>query len=54
MNCVAFYELKLKVGAVIMLLQNLMPSQGLYNGTRLTIAPLQRHVIEACVVDGLN
>jgi ATP-dependent DNA helicase PIF1 len=48
------HELKLKVDAVIMLLWNLMPSQGLCNGMRLTITRLQRHIIEARVTDGLN
>jgi hypothetical protein len=31
-----------------------MPSLGLRNGTRLTITRLQRHIVEACVIDGLN
>jgi ATP-dependent DNA helicase PIF1 len=48
------HELKLKVAAVIMLLRNLMPSWGLCNGTRLTITSLQRHIIEARVIDRLN
>jgi ATP-dependent DNA helicase PIF1 len=48
------HELKLKVSAVIMLLQNLMPSRGLCNETRLTITCLQRHNVEACVIYGLN
>jgi hypothetical protein len=42
---------KLKVGAVFMLLQNLMPSQGLYSGTSLTIF---RDILEAHVIEGLN
>jgi ATP-dependent DNA helicase PIF1 len=37
-----------------MLLRNLMPSRGLCNGTRLTITHLQRHIVEACVIDGFN
>jgi ATP-dependent DNA helicase PIF1 len=48
------HELKLKVGAAIMLLQNLMPSWGLCNGTRLTIMRLQRHIVEARVIDDFN
>jgi hypothetical protein len=48
------HELKLKVGAVIMLLRNLMPSLGLCSGTRLSIKRLQRHKVEACVIDVLN
>jgi hypothetical protein len=41
------YELKLNAGAVVMLQRNLMPSQGLGNGTRVIITHLQRHIIEA-------
>jgi ATP-dependent DNA helicase PIF1 len=48
------HELKLKVCAVIMLLRNLMPSRELCNGTRLAITRLQRYIVEARVIDGLN
>jgi hypothetical protein len=48
------HMLKLKVGAVIMLLHNLMPSRGQSNRTRLTITRLQRHIVEGRVVDGMN
>ncbi|GBM44244.1 hypothetical protein AVEN_23307-1 [Araneus ventricosus] len=36
------YELKLKIGCIIMLLRNLAPSKGLCNGTRLIITKLQQ------------
>jgi hypothetical protein len=38
------HELHLKIGAVIKLRQNVMLSQGLCSGMRLTITCLQRHV----------
>ncbi|GBN91272.1 hypothetical protein AVEN_45664-1, partial [Araneus ventricosus] len=37
------YELKLKIGCIIMLLRNLAPSKGLCNGTRLIITKLQQN-----------
>jgi hypothetical protein len=43
-------ELKLKVGAPIILLRNLAPSQGLCNGTRLICRALQNKVIEAKII----
>jgi hypothetical protein len=48
------HKLKLKVDAVIMLLRNLMSSWGLCNGRKLTITHLQRHIVEAYEIDGLN
>ena len=45
-------ELKLKVGAPIILLRNLAPSQGLCNGTRLICRALQNKVIEAEIITG--
>jgi CTP synthase (UTP-ammonia lyase) len=44
------HELELKVGAVIMLLRNLMPLRGLCYGTRLTVIQIQTHIIEAKVI----
>ncbi|GBN39618.1 hypothetical protein AVEN_37157-1 [Araneus ventricosus] len=41
------HKLRFKKSAVIMLLQNLMPSKGLCNGTRLIVTKLQCNVIEA-------
>jgi ATP-dependent DNA helicase PIF1 len=45
-------ELKLKVGVPIILLQNLAPSQGLCNRTRLICRALQNKVIEAEIITG--
>ncbi|GBC51002.1 ATP-dependent DNA helicase PIF1-like [Rhizophagus irregularis DAOM 181602=DAOM 197198] len=45
-------ELKLKVGAPIILLRNLAPSQGLCNGTRMICRALQNKVIEAEIISG--
>lgn len=44
--------LKLKVGAIIMLLRNIDPQGGLCNGTRLQITQLADHVIEARIITG--
>ncbi|GBN43702.1 hypothetical protein AVEN_96227-1 [Araneus ventricosus] len=46
------YELKLKIGCIIMLLRNLAPSKGLCNGTRLIITKLQQNIIQAKSIDG--
>ncbi|GBM20040.1 hypothetical protein AVEN_77953-1 [Araneus ventricosus] len=46
------YELKLKIGCIIMLLRNLAPSKGLRNGTRLIVTKLQQIIIQAKSIDG--
>lgn len=46
--------LKLKVGALIMLMRNLNPKKGLLNGTRLVVRRLCRNVIEAEIITGSN
>ncbi|XP_071043903.1 uncharacterized protein [Parasteatoda tepidariorum] len=46
------HKLKIKKGAIIMLLRSLMPSKGLCNGTRLIVTNLQRNLIEAKLIDG--
>ena len=46
------HELKLKVGAIIMLLRNLNMNQGLCNGTRLVVNKMMRNVVEAKVITG--
>ncbi|GBN70859.1 hypothetical protein AVEN_46065-1 [Araneus ventricosus] len=46
------YELKLKIGCIVMLLRNLAPSKGLCNGTRLIITKLQQNIIQAKSIDG--
>lgn len=45
-------RLRLKVGAPIILLRNLYPSQGLCNGTRLVVTRLQSRCIEAQILSG--
>ena len=45
------HKLRLKAGAVIMLLRNLVTSKGVCNGTRLTVTRLQRNITEARVID---
>jgi ATP-dependent DNA helicase PIF1 len=40
-------KLSLKVGAPVILLRNLYPKEGLYNGTRMVITRLGRRYIKA-------
>ncbi|KAL3628061.1 hypothetical protein CASFOL_028163 [Castilleja foliolosa] len=47
-------ELKLKVGASVMLLRNIDPGMGLCNGTRLLITRLESHVLEGRIITGTN
>jgi ATP-dependent DNA helicase PIF1 len=44
------YNLSLKIRSSIILLCNLNPSNGLYNGTRLICHSFQKHVIEAEII----
>ncbi|GBN97190.1 hypothetical protein AVEN_105284-1 [Araneus ventricosus] len=46
------YELKLKLGCIIMLLRNLTPCKELCYGTRLVITKLQQNIIQAKSIDG--
>ena len=46
------HQLKLKVGAIIMLLRNLNTRDGLCNGTRLIVVALLPHLIQAKVITG--
>ena len=46
------HELSLKVGMPVVLLRNLCPSQGLCNGTRLSIKQLLPSLIEAKILNG--
>ena len=50
------HAMTLKVGAPVMLLQNLRagPGNGLQNGTRLIILQLRKRVIEAEIASGVN
>ncbi|KAF7826339.1 ATP-dependent DNA helicase PIF1-like [Senna tora] len=47
-----YHELKLKVGAPIMLLRNIDRSMGLCNGTRLILTRMCDQVIEASIMSG--
>ncbi|XP_022851655.1 uncharacterized protein LOC111373369 [Olea europaea var. sylvestris] len=46
-NGIPPHELKLKVNCPVMLLRNINPSEGLYNGTRLTCRKFEKNVILA-------
>jgi hypothetical protein len=46
-------KLALKVGALIILLRNLLPDNGLYNGTRLVVIVLDRYIITGKILGGL-
>src|SRR5205809_5163514 len=46
------HELKLKIGASVILLRNLSPSIGLCNGTRLRVARISQRVIECEILAG--
>jgi len=46
------HELKLKIGAPVILLQNSSPSTGLCNGTRLRVARISQRVVECEILAG--
>ncbi|KAK9740767.1 hypothetical protein RND81_03G058500 [Saponaria officinalis] len=46
------HELKLKVGMLVMLLRNINPIHGLYNGTRLIITHLGKFIVEGKIITG--
>lgn len=44
--------LRLKVGAPVMLIRNLLPEAGLCNGTRMTVTKIARRVVSAKILTG--
>ncbi|GBM41297.1 hypothetical protein AVEN_202889-1 [Araneus ventricosus] len=46
------YELKLKIGCIIMLLRNSAPSKGICNGRRLIVTKLKQNINQAKSIDG--
>ncbi|MCH79297.1 helicase-like protein [Trifolium medium] len=48
------HKIVLKVGTPIMLLRNFDQSEGICNGTRLTVTKLGEHVLEAKIIYGKN
>jgi ATP-dependent DNA helicase PIF1 len=48
------HKLRLKVGAPVMLMRNMLPTSGLCNGTRLIITRLGTYVVEARIITGSN
>ncbi|KAF7810236.1 ATP-dependent DNA helicase pif1-like [Senna tora] len=51
-SALPYHQLKLKVGAPIMLLRNIDRSMGLCNGTRLILTRMCEHVIETSIMSG--
>lgn len=45
-------ELRLKIGCPLILLRNLSPSQGLCNGTRVTLLRMSRRILEVRIMGG--
>jgi len=45
-------ELKMKVGCLLMLLHNLDPGKGLYNGTSMILLRAYPHILEVLIISG--
>lgn len=48
------HELRLKIGAPVMLLRNIDPKGGLCNGTRLQITQMTKQILQAKVITGTD
>ena len=46
------HDIKLKVGAAVVLLRNLDPHSGLCNGTRLIITAIHAYLLEGAIITG--
>ncbi|KAF8098608.1 hypothetical protein N665_0263s0037 [Sinapis alba] len=51
-SCLPNHSLRLKVGCPVMVLQNIAPTEGLMNGTRLHITQLMDFMVQARIITG--